>query len=243
MQYILVYGGILFDGLIVPLLLYKPTRKYAFMVSVFFHLFNSFVFQIGIFPYLSLAFTLFFFPSEIIQGRFLKKKPFYSANAIIIPKLRTPILVLLAVYFIVQIGLPLRHHCIQGNVLWTEEGHRLSWRMMLRTKVGQTSYWVQNKDTEKRLKIDLDHYLSAKQKRSASTKPDVMWQFAQHLKEKFKKKGQDVAVYITSRVSVNGKPYEAFIDPEIDIASVEWQVFKHSPWILSSKKYLNEAPH
>ena len=51
MHYILAYGGILFDGLIVPLLLYKPTRKYAFIVSIFFHLFNSIVFQIGIFPY------------------------------------------------------------------------------------------------------------------------------------------------------------------------------------------------
>src|SRR5690606_16720333 len=49
--------GILFDLLIVPALLWKPTRKIAFVLSIFFHLFNSIVFQIGIFPYLSLAFT------------------------------------------------------------------------------------------------------------------------------------------------------------------------------------------
>ena len=236
LHYMLTYGGILFDGLIVPLLLFKPTRKYAFIASVIFHLFNSFVFQIGIFPYLSLAFTLFFFPSEIIQTRFLKKKPFYSTDDVIIPKVKTPFLVLFAIYFIIQIGLPLRHHFIEDDVLWTEEGHRLSWRMMLRTKVGQTSYWVENKETETRLKINLDDYLSPKQKRSSSTKPDVMWQFSQRLKEKFKKDGQNVAVYITSRVSVNGKPYQTFINPEIDIASVEWDVFKHSTWILPSKQ-------
>src|SRR5690606_9094085 len=61
------YSGIFFDLLIVPLLLFKPTRKFAFFASIIFHLFNSIVFQIGIFPYLSLAFTLFFFEPETVR--------------------------------------------------------------------------------------------------------------------------------------------------------------------------------
>lgn len=236
LHYILAYGGILFDGLIVPLLLFKPTRKYAFLASIFFHMFNSIIFQIGIFPYLSLAFTLFFFPAEKIQKLFLKKKPFYSSEEIRIPNYNSILITVFLIYFIIQIGLPLRHHFIEDNVLWTEEGHRLSWRMMLRVKNGQTTYWVENKDTGKRSYIDLNKYLSVKQKRSASTKPDVMWQFAQRLKEEFKSKGEDVAVYINSKVSVNGKPYKTLIDPTIDIANVEWDVFKHSNWILPSKE-------
>ncbi|PWH84086.1 hypothetical protein DIS18_05950 [Algibacter marinivivus] len=236
LHYILAYGGILFDGLIVPLLLFKPTRKYAFIVSIFFHMFNSIIFQIGIFPYLSLAFSLFFFPAEKIQKLFLKKKLFYSSEEIRIPNYNSILIIVFSIYFIIQIGLPLRHHFIEDNVLWTEEGHRLSWRMMLRIKSGQTSYWVENKDTGKRSYIDLNKYLSVKQKRSASTKPDVMWQFAQRLKEEFKSKGEDVAVYVNSKVSVNGKPYKTLIDPTIDIANVEWDVFKHSNWILPSKE-------
>lgn len=236
LHHILAYGGILFDGLIIPLLLFKPTRKYAFMASVFFHLFNSVIFQIGIFPYLSLAFSLFFFSSEKVQKLFLKKKPYYTSKNVSIPKLKTPLIIGFLIYFIIQIGLPLRHHFIEDNVLWTEEGHRLSWRMMLRVKNGQTSYWVENKETGDRTRINLRNYLSSKQRRSASTKPDVMWQFAQHLKYKFKEQGQDVAVYIKSKVSVNGKPYKIFINPDIDIANVEWQVFKHSNWILPSKE-------
>ena len=39
--------GIIFDLLIIPALLWKPTRKAAFVASIFFHLFNSVVFQIG----------------------------------------------------------------------------------------------------------------------------------------------------------------------------------------------------
>jgi len=236
LQYILAYGGILFDGLIVPLLLFKPTRKYAFIVSIFFHLFNSIVFQIGIFPYLSLAFTLFFFPAEKIQKLFLKKKPFYKLYDIIIPKSKQPIIIIFGIYFLIQIGLPLRHHFIEDNVLWTEEGHRLSWRMMLRSKSGKTSYIVENKRTKKRIHIKLDNYLSKKQIRSASAKPDVIWQFAQRLKQDFKDKGEDVAVYINAKISVNGKPYKRLINPDIDIASVKWHIFKHNNWILPSKE-------
>ena len=38
-HYFIAYSGILFDGLIIPLLLFKPTRKYAFFASIFFHYF------------------------------------------------------------------------------------------------------------------------------------------------------------------------------------------------------------
>ncbi|WP_396602424.1 HTTM domain-containing protein [Algibacter sp. R77976] len=236
LHYILAYGGILFDGLIIPLLLFKPTRKYAFMASIFFHLFNSVIFQIGIFPYLSLAFSLFFFPSEKIQMLFLKNKPYYTLHDVVIPKLRTPLIIVFLIYFVIQIGLPLRHHFIGDNVLWTEEGHRLSWRMMLRVKSGQTSFWVKDHATEKRTKVNLNNYLSTKQKRSVRTKPDVMWQFAQRLKQKYKEDGQDVSIYVKSKVSINGKPYKTFINPDIDIANVEWNTFKHSNWILPSKE-------
>ncbi|MCB4807465.1 HTTM domain-containing protein [Tamlana sp. 62-3] len=234
-HYTLTYGGILFDGLVVPLLLFKPTRKFIFIVSIIFHLFNSFVLQIGIFPYLALAFTLFFFEAETIQNLFLKKKPLYNSNEIIIPKSSSFFIAIFSVYFIVQIGLPLRHHFFKDDVLWTEEGHRLSWRMMLRSKSGIISYHVENKTTGERIRINLNHYLTKKQKRKLAIAPDAIWQFAQHLKQEFKAKNQDIEVYVTCRVSVNRKPYKMFINPKVDLANVEWQPLKHSDWILPYK--------
>ncbi|MFL1011069.1 HTTM domain-containing protein [Flavisericum labens] len=235
-HYVLSYGGILFDGLVVPLLLFKPTRIYIFWISVFFHLFNSVIFQIGIFPYLALAFTLFFFELKTINKLFLKRKPFYEGEEIIIPKHKNLWISVFSFYFIIQIALPLRHHFIEDNVLWTEEGHRLSWRMMLRTKSAQIAYWVENGQTNNRSYINLNDYLTPKQKRTASTKPDVIWQFAQHLKQEYKEKGQDVAVYVNCKVSVNGKPFKPLINPDVDLASVPWNTFKHSSWILPSKQ-------
>ncbi|MFD2726173.1 HTTM domain-containing protein [Hyunsoonleella rubra] len=235
-HYVLTYGGILFDGLIVPLLLFKPTRKWAFIISIGFHLFNSIVFQIGIFPYLALAFYLFFFEPKTVRSIFLKRRPFYEAGEIKFPKFRDAYVVLFSIYFMIQIALPLRHHFFQDDVLWTEEGHRLSWRMMLRAKRGSTIYTVVDKDSKERIIINQNDYLTKKQQRGAGTKPDVIWQFAQHLKTDFKSKGQDVAVYVQSKVSVNGKPFRDFIDSDVDIANTPWEPLKHSEWILPSKK-------
>ena len=44
------------------------------------------------------------------------------------------VLAVLAVYVAVQLLVPLRHLLYPGDVAWTEEGHRFSWRMKLREK-------------------------------------------------------------------------------------------------------------
>ncbi len=235
MHYFIAYGGILFDGLIIPLLLIKPTRKYAFFASIFFHLFNSIVFQIGIFPYLSLAFSLFFFTPETVRNVFLKKKPLYTANELIVPEYNKLFIGLFIIYFTIHIALPLRIHYFEDNVLWTEEGHRLSWRMMLRAKSGSVNYTVIDEATNNAIPIKLDDYLTKKQQNGASTKPDFIWQFAQYLKKDFAKKGKSVKVYVRAYVSVNGKTSKQLIDPEVDLANEEWHHFKHHDWILPSK--------
>ena len=236
LHYLLAYGGIIFDGFIIPLLLYKPTRKWAFAVSIVFHLFNSIVFQIGIFPYLSLAFTLFFFEPDAIRRLWFKKKPLYQSNATSIPSHANVLKWVLSIYVLIQISLPLRHHFIEDDVLWTEEGHRMSWRMMLRTRSGATTFKVVNKETQKAMPIALDQFLTPKQQRSAATKPDIIWQFAQYLKSYYAEKGLDVAVYVDAQVSVNGRRFKPLIDLKTDLAEVEWQIVQHSDWILPSKQ-------
>lgn len=230
------YAGILFDLLIVPLLLYKPTRKYAFFASVFFHLFNAVVFQIGIFPFLSLAFTVFFYEPETIRNLFLKKKPLYTSEEIIVPKYKNAMLITATAYFLIQLALPLRHWFFKDDVLWTEEGHRLSWRMMLRTKSGYIRFKVEDKKTGEATWVYPKDRLSRKQQGMVATKPDVIWQFAQRLKKEYAAKGKDVAVYAIGQVSVNNGPMYPFIDPKTDLASERWYHFKHHDWILPSPK-------
>tara|TARA_R110000868_G_scaffold1647_1_gene13238 strand:+ start:7973 stop:9292 length:1320 start_codon:yes stop_codon:yes gene_type:complete len=229
-------SGILFDLLIVPALLWKPTRKWAFVASIFFHLFNSIVFQIGIFPYLAMAFSVFFFEPEVIRKIFFKNKELYQGDEVIVPKNRKLILGILGSYFLIQLVLPIRHYFINDDVLWTEEGHRMSWRMMLRSRTGITSFKVVNSRTQNSFLVNLDDYLTKAQKNKISCYPDFMWQFTQRLKQEYKEKGEEISVYVNSRVSVNGKPYQQFIDPEIDLGKVSWNHLKHNQWILPSQQ-------
>ncbi|KAA3621842.1 MAG: hypothetical protein DWP94_09620, partial [Flavobacterium sp.] len=200
----IAYVGILFDLLIVPLLLWKRTRVVAFWISVFFHLFNSIVFQIGIFPYMSMAFAFFFFSSETLQKWFLRKrKVVYTEGQVIVPKYKPILLSVLSVYFIVQLSLPLRHWFFEDDVLWTEEAHRLSWRMMLRSKRGLLTVWIEDKTTGERERYGFSSMLSAKQNRNVRNKPDLLWQLAQRIKKIEAEKGRDVAVFMDVKVKVN----------------------------------------
>ena len=44
----ITYGGLLFDFLIIPLMLYRKTRKYAFVAAIIFHLFNKTIYTLKI---------------------------------------------------------------------------------------------------------------------------------------------------------------------------------------------------
>lgn len=241
-QFCISYVGILFDLLIVPLLLWKRTRLIGFVVSIFFHLFNSIVFQIGIFPYMSIAFALFFFSSEVLQKRFLPKKKIYDKGEVKVPNTKPILIASLSIYFIIQLLLPLRHWTFKDDVLWTEEGHRLAWRMMLRSKGGILTIYAIDRATGERNVYDYRKLLSKKQQRSVKTKPDIIWQLVQRIKQVEAEKGKDVAIYVTSRVKVNGGAYFPLIDPMVDLGQEEWYHFKHHDWILASPADYHSIP-
>lgn len=236
----IAYTGILFDLLIIPLMLWKRTRMLGFVISIFFHLFNSIIFQIGIFPYMSIAFALFFFSSKTLQKRFLPKKKLYIGDEVIVPKHKNLIVGVFSIYFLFQLGLPLRHWFFKDDVLWTEEGHRLSWRMMLRSKGGTLKVYVADKNGGEKELYNYEELLGSKQQSSVTTKPDIMWQLAQKIKQVEAEKGRDVAVYLEAKVRVNYGNYHPFTDPNIDLTAEKWHPFKHSEWILPSPKDFTE---
>ncbi|OIQ15983.1 MAG: hypothetical protein BM557_10525 [Flavobacterium sp. MedPE-SWcel] len=227
----IAYTGIAFDLLVVPLLLYKRTRTIALIASVIFHLFNSITLEIGIFPFFALSFVVFFYPPERIRQIFFKKKPVVE-NYHTTQEKRSVLLYFFIPYFIIQLALPIRHHFIEGNVFWTEEGHRLSWRMMLRSRNGYTYFKVTNKENNAPITYNLSENLTRKQIRSMQTKPDMIWQTAQRIKNEFNEIGIDVAVHATTRAGINGAPTKTLIDAEVDLATAKWEYFSHNKWVL-----------
>ncbi|HUH47883.1 MAG TPA: HTTM domain-containing protein, partial [Arenibacter sp.] len=131
-----------------------------------------------------------------------------------------------------QLILPVRHWFIKDDVLWTEEGHRMSWRMMLRSRDGKISFRVMDKNTGDITTVDLDAYLTRSQKDKIGSYPDFIWQFAQRLKKEYADKGEDISIFVDSKVSINGKPYRPFIDPKTDLANEKWNYLWHNAWIL-----------
>jgi vitamin K-dependent gamma-carboxylase len=225
--YGMAWGGLVFDLLVVPLLLWKRTRFAVFLVSIVFHLSNSITFQIGTFPYTMIAACVLFFPPETIQKRFLKGKKFFKTVAATKKtKKQKVVQAALMGFMIIQVLLPLRHYTIPGNVFWTEEGHRLSWRMMLRAKAGQIRFEVY-KDG-KRVHNNPLQNLSTTQYRMVSVKPDFMWQYVQRLKKEY---GPEAEIYIKSKVRLNDHPYNTFVDPNYNMAKAKWNYFGHADWI------------
>ncbi|MBT1707858.1 HTTM domain-containing protein [Fulvivirgaceae bacterium PWU5] len=229
----IIYGGIFFDLLITPLLLWRRTRVLGFVLCVIFNVFNSITFQIGGFPYLMIALTLFFFPPETIRKIFFRKKePAQFVSKVYTSRYKNVVTAALVLYFTVQLLLPLRHFLFPGSVFWTEEGHRMAWHMMLRTKSGRLSFKARTADGQI-IPVQLRDYFTPLQIRAISRSPDMIWQAAKIILRDLRSKGYtDVALYVQSEVSLNGGPLRPFVDPKADFATISWRSFQRSTWIL-----------
>lgn len=238
--YFVAYTGILFDLLIVPLMLWRRTRYIGLVLSACFHIINSVVFQIGIFPYLMLAALVFFFEPEKVRSWFFKQKPIVEVpvqdNKWEWYALRQPIFrSLLVAYLLLQLYLPLRHWLYPGNVNWTEEGHRMAWRMMLRSKQGNIHFTIRHPESQLEEKVYPISHLTAKQAAKVATHPDMVWQFCQYLKQYYAQKGYEgIEIYAHSEVSLNGGPFGPLVKPDVDLAQLKWERFKHATWITPS---------
>jgi hypothetical protein len=182
-----------------------------------------------------LATSVFFFPPASVRSFFFKNdKPVHY------PKVwqhtdkdeKQLTCMLFLVCIALMLLLPLRHYGYHGDVNWTEEGHRMAWRMMLRHKYGTASFRVVFPNGEERILQPQEH-LTHKQIAGISTRPDMTWQYAQYLKEKFRKEGRgEVAVYADVRASLNGRPLQQLIDPQVNLAGEPWYWFKSHDWIM-----------
>ncbi len=257
MAYFMAYGGLLLDLTVVFFLLFRKTRPWAFAAVLFFHLMNHLTFNIGIFPFLSIALTALYFPADFplriydkLKGRIplLRKigvwwekrmdpagradAPLWQKSEQWRPAISAGIVVLVLFHLLV----PFRHHLFPGDVAWTEEGHRYSWRMMLRSKQGYGTFIVRDKKTGKEEEVQPEDWLDSKQYRKMYTHPDMILQFAHYLRDIYREKGWDPEVFADIRVRLNFREYSAYIDPSADLALVEWHFFRHSGWIMPEER-------
>ena len=203
-------GGLVFDLLIVPLLLWSRTRRWAFVGVVIFHCCNAVLFKIGVFPLLMVSLTTIFFAPDWCAraGRRLSPGP-------AMPRW-VPVVVIL--WASVQIVVPARSWVMIGHTAWTEEGHRFSWRMKLRSKVGRVVFHALDKERGTHKVIRPEDELTAYQARRMATRPRMILQYAHHLRAQLQSEGSGQwAVHADARASLNGRSSQTMIDPTIDL--------------------------
>ena len=236
LAYFLSWGGLAFDLLVVPFLLWRRTRIPAFLCALSFHLMNSQLFTIGVFPWLMIcATTLFFDPDwPLRRGLFKDRRGSAKPKAAPVPAGRQRLtMALLATFVAVQILLPFRHLLYPGNVDWTVEGHHFAWRMKIHDKTGSVRFAVVDRQTQKaQVFSDLSSVLTPRQHQRLITDPFLILQFAHHLARRLQAQGAtDFEVRALTSVSFNGRRPKPLIDPQADLAA-ETDSLLPADWIL-----------
>jgi hypothetical protein len=136
------------------------------------------------------------------------------------------------IFFLIQLALPFRYWLYPGELFWTEEGYRFSWRVMLMEKAGHAQFTVKDSDGRK-VAVDNTQFLTTLQEKMMSTQPDMILQYAHILREHFKKEGfQSPEVYVDSYVALNGRLGKPLIDPLTDLTKQK-DSFGHKPWVMT----------
>ncbi len=241
--YLFAYGGLAFDLAVVPALLWSPTRPFAFAVAVVFHGLNALLFHIGVFPWLMIAATTLFFPPEWPRsfGLAWARPDRAPAPAALLPRQRAALAVL-GGYLAVQLLVPLRHLLYPGNVSWTEEGHRFSWHMKLRDKDTEALFEIRDLDTGTTRTVSPQERLSRRQAEEMPDRPDMILQFAHLLAAEEGRQGHaNVEVRARVMASLNGRPPQPLVDPEVDLAR-EPRTLLPARWIVPLREPLPDRP-
>jgi hypothetical protein len=241
MHYAFSWGGAIYDLAIPFLLLYRPSRSIAFILVVIFHLLTRILFPIGMFPYIMIVSALIFFDASFHE----RVLSFFSQ---ILKKLRLVKLIkisekpqvksykiapyVVGVFIVIQLLFPWRYLVYPGELFWTEEGYRFSWRVMLIEKAGYAQFTIKDTKSGKKFAVNNSDFLTAFQEKQMSTQPDFIVQYAHYLGTHFASQGhQNIAVHVESYVALNGRLSQQYIDPTVNLLEVE-DTFKHKDWIL-----------
>lgn len=241
------WGTIALHMLGAPLLLWRRTRLPVFLIYAFFHWSNAQLFNIGIFPWITLALTTIFFEPDWPQrlvSRFVgvvkpleKPQPVEQAKFRLHPFMASG----LALWFAIQIYLPERQLKFDNNVAWTGDGHRFSWRMRIFTRDREGVFRVVSADGLESWDIDPYDFMARRQARNVLARPDIVWMYAQRLEELWALGGyENVRVYADVRVALNGRPMQQFTDPYVDLTEVQWDWLGPTSWILPLEGRVSE---
>ncbi|WP_018127258.1 HTTM domain-containing protein [Balneola vulgaris] len=241
-HYAFSWAGAIYDLSIPFLLLWKRTRAIAFILVITFHVLTGVLFPIGMFPYIMIASATIFFSPELHERVLAKLRK--GTSFLKIPKaeqgsyafssdlVKKTSLGVVSVLLIAQLLIPFRFLLYPGNLYWTEEGYRFSWRVMLMEKAGYANFKVVDPETGRQFYIDNSRFLTSFQEKQMATQPDFILEYAYFLEDYYKNEGiKDPQIYVESYVALNGRSSQPYVDPNVDLTTITPSL-KHRTWIL-----------
>lgn len=238
--YFFSWFGCVYD-LVIPFLLFIPALiRPAYFFVVVFHLATSLFFNIGMFPYIMIVLTSIFFSPQfhidlVRRIKWLLNLPISSGQPVVYrpsPVVFRALVFIFGLHFFIQVFAPFRYLFYEGNLFWTEQGYRFSWRVMLMEKAGTAFFFVQDRETGKEIEVDNREYLTYMQEKMMSTQPDMMVDYAKFLKREFERKGfRNPVIRAQCYVTLNGSGSREFIDSAVDLSEQDNSFMKGKNWI------------
>lgn len=244
-HYTFSWFGAVYDLFIVFLLINRRTRLLGFILVLSFHLMTSLLFPIGMFPYIMIVCSLIFFSNSLHTNvlKFLSKifklpAKLTETQQIYAPRFRSLYrlsLYLLGIFLVIQLSFPFRYILYPGELFWTEEGFRFSWRVMLMEKAGSAQFKITDRKTGKSIYVNNEDYLTLFQEKQMAFQPDFILEYAHFLHDHYESLGMyDPIVNVECYVTLNGRLSTLYINPETDLSHIP-ESFEHKEWILPFK--------
>lgn len=238
--YLFSWFGALYDLTIPFFLLNRETRPYAYLTVVVFHVLTAILFPIGMFPYVMIVSALVFFDSADADRLLMKLKTWIASLPVALsdnvysykPVWLKGITILFAGFFALQVLLPWRYLLYKGELFWTEEGYRFSWRVMLMEKMGYAQFVIKDGIRGEKIAVNNNEFLTKNQEKMMATQSDFILQYAQILKAHYLKQGMhNPEVYATIYVGLNGRQSRLYADTSVNLSN-EKDGFKQKTWLM-----------
>ncbi|XP_050074053.1 vitamin K-dependent gamma-carboxylase [Anopheles maculipalpis] len=245
--------GCIFDTTVVFFLVYGPTRKLATLFASAFHLMNSRLFHIGMFPWVCLSqlplYYSFSWPRRLFRyGNSTPLSPGCEHTEQDIKKHRKhhhrrkwKMLAMLT-YCALQLFLPYSHFLTKGYNNWTNGLYGYSWDMMVHAwDTIMIGIRVVDRHDPERI-----HYVEpfAFVDNDRWTKhADMAVQFARCIERNIQQENPrirtptavanpNVSIYFDIWCSMNGRFQQRIFDPNVDILQAPWSPFEPVGWVL-----------
>jgi hypothetical protein len=206
--------GAAFDLAVVPALLWSRTRWLALAAVVGFHAATGGLLPIGMFPWIMLASVTLLLPPDWPR-RLLPARPSAWGDT---ARPHSGLRIALAAHCGVQLLIPLGQHTLAQDSAWTYEGFDFAWKVMLAEKSGSVRFMLRDRSTHDRWEVAPSRYLTPVQERALGQDPRLIIAFARYLAREVRERGgRDVAVFADAFASLNGRPLQRLIDPEVDL--------------------------